>query len=549
MADENPSQHALRASQADGPGEADAVLRQQPPVHPAGEPQQADGSGTSAATPVDLRKVDLMKHDPQQAEEHDTEEIHTRHLDEDLREDLEEELPETHRHFLVRTASAAGARTGRVVHGTGRRIRRATAAEGAGESGLAKLIELHALNSFGDMLITIALASTIFFSVPTGEARGRVALYLLITMAPFAVLAPVVGPLLDRLPHGRRAAMAMSMLARAVLAWTMAGVISGGGIALYPEALGVLVASKAYGVVRSVVVPRLLPHRLSLVKANSRVTLAGLLATGVAAGVGGLLHLIGPGWPLRGAFLVFVIGTLMAFHLPHAVDSAKGEQRAVLHAEAPTPGSHLIHHRPPPVKASLRTVGPSVVLALRAMSAMKWLVGFLVLFLAFLLREEPIGGLRPTVALGLVALAAGTGNALGSVLGSWLRTRGPEATVTAMLLLATCATAASALWYGVVTVIMIAGTAGLAASLGKLALDALIQRDVPEAVRTSAFARSETLMQLSWVAGGAVGILLPLNGELGLSVAAAVVGLVLLWTLRSLFRVGLRRRPAAPRVA
>ncbi|WP_374199900.1 MFS transporter [Kitasatospora sp. SUK 42] len=449
----------------------------------------------------------------------------------------------------MRTASAAGVRTGKVVHGTGRRIRRATSAEGAGESGLAKLIELHALNSFGDMLITVALASTIFFSVPTGEARGRVALYLLITMAPFALLAPVVGPLLDRLPHGRRAAMATSMLARAVLAWTMAGVISGGGLALYPEALGVLVASKAYGVVRSVVVPRLLPSRLSLVKANSRVTLAGLLATGVAAGVGGLLHLIGPGWPLRGAFLVFVIGTLLAFHLPHEVDSAKGEQRAVLHAEVHGEGSHLIQHKAPPVKASLRTVGPSVVLALRAMAAMKWLVGFLVFFLAFLLRSEPIGGLRPTVALGVVALAAGTGNALGSVLGSWLRTRGQEATVTVMLLLATLVTAAAALWYGVLTVVLVAGVAGMAASLGKLAQDALIQRDVPEAVRTSAFARSETLMQLSWVAGGGVGILLPLNGVLGLSIAAGVVGVMLLWTARSLLRLGLRRHPAAPRVA
>ncbi|MGW6913493.1 MFS transporter [Kitasatospora sp. NPDC054939] len=464
----------------------------------------------------------------------------------------------TSRNFLVRTASAAGSRTGKVVHGTGRRIRRATSAEGAGESGLAKLIELHALNSFGDMLITVALASTIFFSVPTGEARDRVALYLLITMAPFALLAPVIGPLLDRLPHGRRAAMAMSMLTRAVLAWTMAGTVTTGSLALYPEALGVLVASKAYGVVRSVVVPRLLPSRLSLVKANSRVTLAGLLATMVAAGVGGLLHLVGPGWPLRGAFLVFVVGTLMAFHLPHKVDSAKGEQRAVLHAEEhPHHGLHLPGHAPPPPppprpdrpKANLRTVGPSVIMALRAMSALRWLVGFLVMFLAFLLREDPIGGLQPTVALGLVALAAGLGNALGSVLGSWLRTRGSEATVTAMLLLATCAATAAALWYGLVTVLVVAASAGTAASLGKLALDALIQRDVPESVRTSAFARSETVLQLSWVAGGMVGILLPLDGALGLWLAAGVVGVVLLLTLRSLFRTGVRHRPAAPRVA
>ncbi|MFD7983203.1 MFS transporter [Kitasatospora indigofera] len=453
---------------------------------------------------------------------------------------------------MVRGASAAGLRTGRVVHGTGRRIRKATSAEGAGESGLAKLIELHALNSFGDMLITIALASTIFFSVPTGEARGRVGLYLLITMAPFALLAPVIGPLLDRLPHGRRAAMATSMLARAVLAWTMAGTVVGGGIALYPEALGVLVASKAYGVVRSVVVPRLLPSRLSLVKANSRVTLAGLLATFVGAPIGAGLHLIGPGWPLRGAFLVFVVGTLMAFHLPHKVDSAKGEQRAVLHADDQPHGHLHLHPQPPPKaqpKANLRTVGPSVILALRAVATLRWLVGFLVMFLAFLLRDDPIGGLQPTVALGLVAVAAGTGNALGSVLGSWLRTRRSETIVTAMLLVATLAAGAAALWYGVLTVVAVAAAAGMAASLGKLALDALIQRDVPESVRTSAFARSETLLQLSWVAGGALGITMPLNGALGLSVAAGVVGLVLLWTVRSLFRIGLRRRPATAKVA
>nr|WP_245984253.1 MFS transporter [Streptomyces tateyamensis] len=451
-----------------------------------------------------------------------------------------------------------------MVHGTGRRIRRATSADGAGESGLAKLIELHALNSFGDMLITIALASTIFFSVPTGEARGRVALYLLITMAPFALLAPVIGPLLDRLPHGRRAAMAMSMLVRAVLAWTMAGSIGGADLTLYPEALGCLVASKAYGVVRSVVVPRLKPARVTLVKANSRVTLAGLLATGLAAAVGGGLHLLGPSWPLRGAFLVFVIGTLMAFHLPHQVDSAKGEQRAVLHARpdpaaaqpvrgAAEPGRAAAEPvqaaKPARPKASLRTVGPAVVLGLRAVAALRGLSGFLTLFLAFLLRVDPVGGLAPTAALGLLAIAAGGGNALGSVLGSWLRTRGSEVTITAMLLLATAAAAAAALWYGLATVLVVAAVAGIAGSLAKLALDALIQRDVPEAVRTSTFARSETLMQLSWVAGGSLGILLPLDGALGLSIAAAVLGVALVWTLLALVRLGVRSGAPHPRVA
>lgn len=211
---------------------------------------------------------------------------------------------------------------------SGRHIRRATHAQGAGESGLGKLIELHAVNSAGDMMITIALASTVFFSVPTDEARGRVALYLAITMAPFTLLAPVIGPVLDRLPHGRRAAMAAAMLVRALLALALSGAVATGGLELYPAALGVLVASKAYGVVRSAVVPRLLPSKIALVKANSRVTLAGLLATGVAAPVGAALQVIGLAWPLYGAFVVFIAGTFLSFSLPPKVDSAKGETAA-----------------------------------------------------------------------------------------------------------------------------------------------------------------------------------------------------------------------------
>ncbi|MCI0384133.1 MFS transporter [Streptomyces sp. CNQ085] len=466
----------------------------------------------------------------------------------------------------------------------GRRIRKATHAQGAGESGLGKLIELHAVNSAGDMMITVALASTIFFSVPTGEARGRVALYLAVTLAPFALLAPVIGPLLDRVPHGRRAAMAGSMLGRALLALSMAGAVATGSLELYPAALGVLVASKAYGVVRSAVVPRLLPHRISLVKANSRVTLAGLLATGAAAPVGAALHSLGPSWPLYGAFTVFVIGTFLSFSLPHKVDSAKGERRALLTAYEAAhsqdavgggtdnggdatgnatgdaagkggggdggggkDGSGNGNGGGKPRRPGLRTVGTSVFNALLANSSLRALSGFLTFFLAFMLREHPLAGLDPVVSLGVVAVAAGGGNALGTALGAWLRDRVPEAIIASVLALALAATAVAAVFYGTVTVPVVAAVAGLAQALGKLSLDALIQRDVPELVRTSAFARSETLMQMSWVAGGAVGIALPLIGPVGMGVAGVIVAVGALATVRPLLSAARHGTPH-PRV-
>ncbi|MEU2430684.1 MFS transporter [Streptomyces sp. NPDC007861] len=423
---------------------------------------------------------------------------------------------------------------GRVLHrpftGTAKGIRRATHAHGAGESGLGKLIELHAVNGAGDVMITVALASTVFFSVPTDEARGRVALYLAITMAPFALLAPVIGPLLDHIPHGRRAAMAGAMTTRAVLALMMSGAVATGGIELYPAALGVLVCSKAYGVIRSAVVPRLLPPRFALVKANSRVTLAGLVATGIAAPVGAGLQRIGPEWPLYGACAIFVAGTVLALSLPHKVDSAKGERKArmLTHGER---------------KPSLRTVGPSVLHGLQANVAHRMLSGFLIFFLAFLLRVHPMAGQSAAVSLIMVGAAAGVGNACGTAIGAWVRNRPPEVIVATGVSLALSAAVLAAVFFSPFMVAVLAGVAGLSQALSKLSLDAMIQRDVPESVRTSAFARSETLLQMSWVVGGAIGIVLPLSGTLGMSVAAAILATGAALSLRGLLVASRRSTP------
>lgn len=467
-----------------------------------------------------------------------------------------------------RTPPDRPGRLRRTVHATrrppaalARRIRRTTHAHGAGESGLGKLIELHAVNSAGDMLVTVALASTVFFSVPTGEARGRVALYLLVTMAPFALLAPVIGPLLDRIPHGRRAAMAGAMLARALLALTMAGAVATGGLELYPAALGVLVASKGYGVVRSAVVPRLLPPRISLVKANSRVTLSGLLATGLAAPIGAGLHRIGPSWPLYGACVVFIAGTVLSFSLDHKVDSAKGELKAHLIPDGPFGGAGggSAYGRDGAVAESgmrmgrrqgLRSAGSSVRTGLIANSSVRALSGFLTFFLAFLLREHPLSGLTAAFSLGMVAVAAGTGNALGTALGAWLRDRGPEIIIATVLACALAATITATALYSTVTVAAVAATAGIVQALGKLSLDALIQRDMPEAVRTSAFARSETLMQMSWVVGGAIGISLPLTEPmLGMAVGAGIIALGAVTTVRGLLTGARHRSGPRTRVA
>jgi MFS family permease len=420
----------------------------------------------------------------------------------------------------------AGAATGRGLRRTGsggaraatyvfRQARRASHAQGAGDSGLSRVIELHAFNAAGDAAVAISLAGTLFFQVPTDEARSQVALFLGLTMLPFAIVAPLIGPALDRFSHGRRWAIGSTMAVRAFLCWVLATAVVTDSVVLFPAALGVLVASKAYGVTRAAAVPRVTPPALGLVKANSRISLAGMTGAAVSAPLAVLASTAGPDWSLRYAFLVFVGGTILAILLPAQVDDARGEGTARL--------SGTTRGRVPPV----------VVRGLRCNAGLRLLSGFLTLFMAFLLRDVPFPGreARPELLLALVIGAAGLGNAVGIGLGSLLRSINPAVVVVVVLLADTVAALSAAAFYGLVLVLVLALTAGVSQALGKLSLDALIQGHVGERYRASTFARSETLLQLSWVVGGFLGIALPLIPQVGLGVAGAVLLALSVWVV------------------
>ena len=430
---------------------------------------------------------------------------------------------------------SVGRGAGRMGGAAYRTARRAAAAEGADSSGLARLIELGALNAAADAAVAISLAGTLFFQVPTGEARGQVSLFLALTMLPFAIVAPLVGPLLDRFGHGRRWSIGATMAARAFLCWVMAGAVVHGSAWLFPAALGVLVASKAYNVTRAAAVPRLLPEGLTLVTANARTSMAGVVGVVVSAPLAAGAAMIGPEWALRYAFLVFVVATVLAIRLPARVDSSQGEE----------PIGFLSSRRSDTATLTGRKgvrIPPSMAFALRANCGPRWLSGFLTLFMAFLLRQHPIGGYSPQFLIAVVIGGAGAGNIAGIAIGTFAKRMHPRITVVAVLLADIAAVTLAALFYGLVPLVVLGFTAGLAQCLAKLSLDSTIQRDVPERVQTSAFARSDTTLQLAWVIGGFVGIAMPLQPRLGLIVAAVVL---LVWSVFVLAKRG----PRAPSVA
>jgi len=208
----------------------------------------------------------------------------------------------------MRSAGHAGASAARV---TGRFIRRMTQASGAGRTGLDRLMELTAAGSAADAFVAVALAGTLFFSTSVNQARGRIALTLLITMAPFAVLAPFIGPMLDRVRDGRRYILVGTLLARGLLCWGMAGAAQhNDALTLLPAAFGVLVLQKAYGVTKSSVTPRLLPAKITLVSANARLSLASLIASTLGVAAGGAVSLAAGGGANGGAWALRV-GTVV----------------------------------------------------------------------------------------------------------------------------------------------------------------------------------------------------------------------------------------------
>ena len=291
--------------------------------------------------------------------------------------------------------SARGARRAAVATGTAagftfRQTRRATRAEGAGQSGLSRLIELHAFNAAGDAAVAISLAGTLFFQVPTDQARGQVALFLGLTMLPFAIVAPLIGPFLDRFRHGRRWAIGATMAIRAASSagcWPTPWPTE--SPALFLAALGV--PGRVEGVRRHPC-RRRAPAAAPSSSAWSRPTPGSRWPAWPARPSRrrwrSARRTFGAEWSLRYAFAVFVVGTILAILLPARVDNPAGDREpGMAGGRRPRPG-----------------VPRTVVLGLRSNAGLRLLSGFLTMFMAFLLRYEPFPGWedRTGLLLGLV---------------------------------------------------------------------------------------------------------------------------------------------------
>ena len=354
-------------------------------------------------------------------------------------------------------------------------------------------MQTHAISVAGDASVAASLAGSLFFAQPTSAARSDILLYLLLTMAPFAILSPVMGPILDSFRGGRRIMVIISCLGRAVLCLAMVQFIiqpSPEGLLVYPLAFGVLVLQKTYSIAKAALVPAIVTDSSQLVRANSRLAIVSLVASMVGGSPAFLLQVIFDArFSLAFAVMMFTVATFLAFRIPR---------------------TQVVQNATEEKLESEETHQPSVLLAGSAMAVIRVAVGVIVFLSAFTFKDDKIG---LAFVLGAYAIGGFIGNAVAPVARKRVR---EEVILTTCLLSAGALSLLGAISGGDIAGAALASLAvATASSAGRVGFDSLLQRDGPDAARGRAFARFETRFQLAWVAGALFG-LIPFSEDFGL---------------------------------
>jgi hypothetical protein len=350
---------------------------------------------------------------------------------------------------------------------------------------------VHMASAAGDALVAIALADSIFFSLPVGEAKLRVALYLGLTMAPLAVAGPLLVPLLDR--GGFRRAISFAAAAgRAVAAVYAAPRIA--SLLLFPASFAILVMSRVHAITKNGLTAAYAPG--DLVRSNARLGRMAVLGVGLALPPGFLLLALAGATSVlylaAGVYLLSALFTLFLRQPPEPRTAARTVERRGRIAELAT--------------AAAGSVG------LRAAH------GFLLFLVAFALRRA-----GDTASwLGVLMVGGATGHLLGDFLAPYLP-RGIRE--EAIVLIALGAAGGAALFafatFSLFTLTAFTFLAGTATRLGQLAFASLMQRSAPGGAHGRVFVRYEVLFQMAWVAGAFLPALLPIAFRPGVLILAA----------------------------
>ncbi|MGH9135330.1 MAG: hypothetical protein ACRDZZ_15430 [Ilumatobacteraceae bacterium] len=355
----------------------------------------------------------------------------------------------------------------------------------------------HGLDDLADGLVSLSLVGSLFFSVSLEASRSRILLYLLLTAAPLVVIAPWVGPMVERVRLGYRSIIVGSLLLRSVLALTLIGSLQ--TLGFYPVVFGILLSRKLYAIAKTAIVAQLVEDPRRLVTDSAHLSRTGTIAGGIGSAIGiAVLVTSSAGLLLAMATVGYVLSAVAALKIPIGWRNPDVD-RIVVELETPA----------------------EVRVATWAVAVTRAAAGALTFLLAFALKR---GGQDEWVFVAGI-IAGGVGGFTATLVAPRLHHTLTEDRVLVMALLVPgVVTAIGVLTVGSFSTIVIAFSIGLGAGIASRAIDSMFGRYVSSFARGRVVARSEVRFQAAQVVGAAMPVLFAPGTRAGFG---AVAGLML----------------------
>ncbi|HEX7590220.1 MAG TPA: MFS transporter [Demequinaceae bacterium] len=397
-------------------------------------------------------------------------------------------------------------------------------------AGFRRLAATRLISQLGDGMFQAGLASLLFFDPTKQATAGSIALGFFLLLAPFTLVGPFVGPLIDR--WQRQRIILVGNLVRVGLAAFLGYLmITHGPVGvLYVAAVLTLSINRFLLAAMAAAIPRVVADE-DLLAANAILPTLGTIAAALGAGIGVVVEFLAPGLGNTQSALAALLASGAVFGLSSWTATALG--RRELGPVATLDGtkvreqmSGLLRELRDGARYLARRVTPAQ--AILVMAAQRLLYGLM--FVASILISRQLlsgagdaqGGLG---AFGLVLGFAAVGFGLAAIVTPALGHLVPRHRwVVWCLVVGAGGQALLAASHSRWALLSAAVIVSFAVQGGKIAVDTIVQRDTEDAVRGRAFSLYDVAYNVAFFSSAGIAVLvLPDSGYSRTVMAGMVV--------------------------
>lgn len=379
-------------------------------------------------------------------------------------------------------------------------------------SGFRKLTVTRLLSQFGDGMFQAGLASLLFFDPTRQSGAPQIALGFFLLLAPFTLVGPFVGPLVDR--WQRQRIVLVGNLVRVALTVVVGAAMTVGGwdVVVYVGALGVLSLNRFLLAALAAAIPRVVSDD-DLLAANAILPTLGTLASLLGAGVGVGLSRMGAMddslalAALAAAAATFASSSWAATFLDrtelgplHPLDPGQLREHFADLMRGLRSGARYLRERVTPAHALL------------VMAVQRFLYGLVFVASIVIARNilaDPADTDAGLAAFGGVLVFAGVGFGLAAiltpVLGPWVSR---HSWVVWCCVVGAAGQVILALSASPLALYAGAAVVSFAVQGGKIAVDTIVQRDTEDGVRGRAFILYDMAYNVAFVSSAAAAALI-----------------------------------------